>query len=483
VSSNIILTGLVVGELGLVLCTPSLVGLISRLGRVLPLAPRIALRDTARNRSSAAPAISAVMAAVAGSLALGVYLNSSHLQQDSSYADSLPLGYAGVDLQPTPDVIRQTGTAQDKATKPVATTPPIAGLAQAMHSSLPVDHIVQVNRPGCPAGPATVSCSVNMEIPQANECPYKQISGVLSSAQQKAARKDNRCNGHDTRDIGGIFALTVDDGSALATLTGATGDDLAAATAALRAGGVVLSEPRYLVDGKVTLAVHRFDPAKSGEASQKTDEQQRITVPGYLRTTGTRVSNLVLSPAVVAAAKLAVEPAGLVAATTRMPTQAEQDRLSALLQAVTKGQYSMVERGAKSTQDPTLLILALAAGVVTLGAAGIATGLAAADGRRDLSTLAAVGASPRVRRALSLSQSGVIAGLGSVLGVLAGLGAAFAVLSALNQTWADRWPAPRPYPLTVPWQALGIMLAVPLVAMLGAGLLTRSRLPIERRLD
>jgi putative ABC transport system permease protein len=37
--------------------------------------------------------------------------------------------------------------------------------------------------------------------------------------------------------------------------------------------------------------------------------------------------------------------------------------------------------------------------------------------------------------------------------------------------------------LTVPWQALGIMLAVPLVAMLGAGLLTRSRLPIERRLD
>jgi putative ABC transport system permease protein len=120
---------------------------------------------------------------------------------------------------------------------------------------------------------------------------------------------------------------------------------------------------------------------------------------------------------------------------------------------------------------------------VTLGAAGIATGLAAADGRRDLSTLAAVGASPRVRRALSLSQSGVIAGLGSVLGVLAGLGAAFAVLSALNQTWADRWPAPRPYPLTVPWQALGIMLAVPLVAMLGAGLLTRSRLPIERRLD
>jgi putative ABC transport system permease protein len=35
----------------------------------------------------------------------------------------------------------------------------------------------------------------------------------------------------------------------------------------------------------------------------------------------------------------------------------------------------------------------------------------------------------------------------------------------------------------VPWRNVGVaLLVVPLVAMLGAGLLTRSRLPIERRL-
>jgi putative ABC transport system permease protein len=33
----------------------------------------------------------------------------------------------------------------------------------------------------------------------------------------------------------------------------------------------------------------------------------------------------------------------------------------------------------------------------------------------------------------------------------------------------------------VPWSSLAVLLAVPVVAMLGAGLLTRSRLPIERR--
>lgn len=68
--------------------------------------------------------------------------------------------------------------------------------------------------------------------------------------------------------------------------------------------------------------------------------------------------------------------------------------------------------------------------------AGQTRGLAA-DGRADLSTLAAVGASPRVRRALSMSQSAVIAGIGSLLGAAAGLGGAIAVLAALNRGLAD----------------------------------------------
>jgi hypothetical protein len=44
-------------------------------------------------------------------------------------------------------------------------------------------------------------------------------------------------------------------------------------------------------------------------------------------------------------------------------------------------------------------------------------------------------------------------------------------------------PAPTPYPITLPWLNVGIaLLVVPVVAMLGAGLLTRARLPIELRL-
>jgi putative ABC transport system permease protein len=169
-----------------------------------------------------------------------------------------------------------------------------------------------------------------------------------------------------------------------------------------------------------------------------------------------------------------------VASTSRMPTVAEQDRLQAALGA-SAGVY--VERGPGTDSDTRdLLLLAVVAGLITLSAAAIATGLAAADSRPDLATLAAVGASPRVRRVLSVSQAGVIAGLGSLLGAVAGVGAAVAVLYAFNRGLADVWPAPTPYPVVVPWLNVGVaVLVVPLIAMLGAGLLTRSRLPVERR--
>jgi putative ABC transport system permease protein len=174
-------------------------------------------------------------------------------------------------------------------------------------------------------------------------------------------------------------------------------------------------------------------------------------------------------------------PSIALAATSRMPTVVEQDRLQSAL-GLQASVY--VERGPKpASNTQSLLVLSIVAGLITLGAAAIATGLAAADGRAELGTLAAVGASPRLRRGLSLSQSGVIAGLGSLLGAVAGLGGSIAVLIALNRGYADLWPAPTPYRIAVPWLNVAVaVLVVPAVAMLGAGLLTRSRLPIERRL-
>ena len=192
---------------------------------------------------------------------------------------------------------------------------------------------------------------------------------------------------------------------------------------------------------------------------------------------------MAMEPATLA--KLGATPKlfGVIATPPAMPTQAQTDALNAGL-AKLGVLNADVETGPGHDNQTIAIILAIAAAVIALGAAAIATGLASVDGRADLRTLGAVGATPRVRRSLALSQSGVIAGLGSLLGAIAGLGAGAAVLFGLNRVYANTWPAPSPYPIEVPWLNLIVsLIAIPAVAMLGAGLFTRSRLPSERRAD
>lgn len=112
------------------------------------------------------------------------------------------------------------------------------------------------------------------------------------------------------------------------------------------------------------------------------------------------------------------------------------------------------------------------AALITLGAAGIATGLAQADSRDDHATLAAIGAPPRVRRTLAAAQSLTIAGLGTGLGVLAGFVPGVALIGAVESL-----------DLVVPWVLLAAGVAgVPLLAAAAAWLLTRLRLPLRRRI-
>jgi putative ABC transport system permease protein len=480
VNATVILAGLVVGELGLVLCTPSLVGLIARAGRILPLTPRIALRDAARNRAAAAPAISAVMAAVAGSVALGLFLDSSHTRDRAFHQQSMPTG--------TVQVYFGYGDPTD--------TPSTSAIEQAVRSTLPVTDVHPIGSVICPpGGTAEERYGCMMQPVPHDECPQlkKMRDGVgeLSIEERRAAETDPRC---DRRLLYSGYGGVVDDGTALATLSGATGDELARAQATLRAGGIVVRHPSLIKDGVVTVSIAR--PKADGSAD--TTERPAIkpgspfggdphlsvttmTFTGYLLAANVGSGSTVYSPGAVAKAGLSTAVSSLVASTTRMPTQKEEDRAAAATQPLEA--FVQVEHGLTLETDPRLLLLIAASVAITLGAAGVGTGLAAADSRADLSTLAAVGASPRVRRGLSLSQSGVIAGLGSVLGALAGLGAAVAVITALNQSDEILWPGPGPLPIVAPWLALLVALVItPLVAILGAGLFTRSRLPIERRL-
>lgn len=457
----VILTGLILGELGLVFATPTLIGLLARLGRLLPPAPRIALRDASRNRSSAAPAISAVMAAVAGSVALGVYVASDDARNRAEWQPSLP-----------PDRVLLIRTDRD-GTGPL---PPLPLVTERVRAELGTGAVLPLAVPGCAEEGTDDYCSVAPVLPPERICPYDGES-YRTAAVRRQALADPRCVQSVRRMNGYYLPTLVDDGAALGAVSGAPPDEIAAATAVLHAGGAVVTDPRYLADGRVVVRVDR------SVSDSRPSESTTVTLPGYLLRGGLPVDRLVLSPAAAGRAALVAQPIGYAVDTPTVPTPAQLDRVVSALRPVLPVS-AQAERGPPSSeQRALLLLLAAAAGVITVGAAGVATGLAAAEGRRDLSTLAAVGASPRVRRVLSLCQAGVIAVVGSVLGIAAGLASALIILTSVNRQYAAAWPVQPPYPVVVPWQTLGVLVVVPLVAMLGAGLFTRSRLAVERRLD
>jgi putative ABC transport system permease protein len=476
ISINVLTVGFIVGELGLVLCTPTLVGLIARLGGRLPVPLRISLRDTGRNRAAAAPAISAVMAVVASAVALGLYEDSARAMSMAAYWPDLPEGTVAVYIG---------------GSEPDSSATNRARVLEVVNEVLPGAQVLDLPVVGCrdvdpdtgagldPDHTGMTNCEVEAQMPAERACPYLRMlnSGPLSIADMRAAARDRRCD-NAFHDVSGGFRMggpPIDDGTSVAALTGASEEDAAWAAAVLRGGGVVVRDARYIVDGRVTFAV----ADRQGGALDPVTATH-ISFPAYLLKTGVPAGGPILSPQAAAQAKLHTISSGLIVVPERPPTQEQEDALNLRLEAL--GTSAIVERAPDPEEDPRLLLLTVAAALIAVGATAVATGLAAADRRADLSTLAAIGASPRIRRLLSLSQSGLIGGVGAVLGAAAGLGAAIAILVALNQRYDAMWPMPAVMPIMVPWSILAIaVLGVPAVAMLGAGAFTRSSLPIERR--
>ena len=115
------------------------------------------------------------------------------------------------------------------------------------------------------------------------------------------------------------------------------------------------------------------------------------------------------------------------------------------------------------------LLLALLAGLMV-------TALALADGRSDITTLAAVGAEPRVRRRIAASSAGFVAALGCAAGVVSGLVLAWLLNPLFNrfgsQTTVIHW-----------WLVAFVLVGIPVITAAVAWLTTRSRIVLTRRRD
>jgi putative ABC transport system permease protein len=107
-----LLGGAVLGTLGFGACSPWLVERLERPASRLPLASRIALRDTARARSRNGPIVTAVLASFAATVALAAYSASSEasaIAHWQPYMESDQIYLQGNTDQAGPDVARALG--------------------------------------------------------------------------------------------------------------------------------------------------------------------------------------------------------------------------------------------------------------------------------------------------------------------------------------------------------------------------------------
>ncbi|MFD4240078.1 FtsX-like permease family protein [Streptomyces sp. NPDC058525] len=478
--SLVVAGGSALAELGVVALTPVLVGLFGRIGRWLPLSPRLALRDSVRNRGRTAPAVAAVLAAVAGTVAVATYQNSQDLQNRHEYVAELPSRHGLISV------------SDNSAHKEVPAVREALSKEFSLSVRADADRVV-VGRPGCDSYSSEAGCGrAELVQPKENRCPLfdpANRSTEFTDAQRKELRKDWRCQyaGHYAPN-----SVVVADEKLLTAL--AVTDP--GTVAALKAGKPVSFSKQNVKDDKVTLRIITDNEAADAARSKGEDEPGEDKVlavhqaPEGVEGWGVE---LLLPPAAAKTAGLTTAPFGSYFALDGLPTSEQRQALDGFFDTMGVDAELKIEQGYQGDNSVIMLALAIFAGLVTIGAAGIATGLAQADAEADLKTLAAVGAAPRVRRTLSGFQCGVVALMGVVLGSVAGIlpavGLRLTEAHEMRKRLEDGYSlvlgstSKEVYvPIAVPWETLGLLLvAVPLGAALLAALVTRSSGALARR--
>ncbi|GAB3647287.1 FtsX-like permease family protein [Glycomyces tarimensis] len=480
-------------QLGLVACTPTLVALIAKLGRWLPLAPRMALREAGRNGNSTAPAIAAVLGVVAAGIAFSFIVTADTVRLEEKQQRLLPAGAVTLDLSHNGGM--NEGTADFET----------ASLESEMVLSRELDDLETIPVP-LYSGPENcdvddrftaseeenLHCYVELTRPEENRCPYWSADLSTEAAKEAAleeAREDPRCD-EEAGEIGGFseeVAVSTDP-RVVAAYSDLEGAELDAAVEFLESGGILVSDPWAITDDGTVVVQRRATVwRESGDEDLELDAVELPAMEvdkgllGYMQ--------IFLGPA--AAEELGLTESDwsrkyLIETSTEVTGAVEERIASGFNDAFAEGtvwvQFSVVDY-----TDPFAFYFALAVAslcaLVALGATAISTGLIIAESGRDMTTLGAVGATPGVRKRFAMWQTVVIALLGAGLGTLAGIIGYALVREALNRNLQRAYPFEVLYGWDLPWVNIGIsLLAVPLIAAAGALVFTKAKLPSERRL-
>lgn len=476
-----LLGGAVLGVASLVLLTGKVVAFLGKRAGRLPLAARMAARDSSRNRGRTVPAVAAVLAAATLASAGMVLAASQQANEQQNHYWSALQNQAVLPLS-----VWQPPLADGTMPDPLRIDP--AEVVSALNGAVDTVEWTSVLRTAAirncdmrpeladasPAQTPTTSClQYSLATPEGNACP------VTAGHQRVLDPEDWRCQGamrpYETQgSTNSVIVGTADDVERLfGTAPTAEARDV------LAAGGMVVTNPVFVGDGRASLVAK--DMRKPAPDNPATGGFQ-----GYVEAGRTEVAAAVLEPAVkvqyygvvspeaAAAAGMRVDDSALLVQFSAYPDAAEMDKMSGVLAGIYKDRYGtpLIERGPE--QDDSLILWSIVGlgALITLSAAGITTGLSMADSQKDHVTLAGVGAAPRLRKALAGSQALMTAGLGTVLGSVAGIVPAVLLVTATGMARTAVVPC---------LQLAALLIAVPLTGAALAWLFTRARLPVSRR--
>ncbi|MER7364036.1 FtsX-like permease family protein [Nonomuraea wenchangensis] len=242
------------------------------------------------------------------------------------------------------------------------------------------------------------------------------------------------------------------------------GRDDPRAAEALASGKAVVFDPAAVRDGKLAL-----------RAGSTSGPPRRLDVPAVVAVPADEHQGGALLP------RALVEQAGFATAERQLYAMYRLPVGSTLghdLFKVTGRVTVASEEGYRNLPAPALWGWLVGAVVLAVGGTLAATGLAAADMRPERATMLAVGAPPATLRLVVAGQALYVAGLGALMGLAAGAVTGVALSRPMTTHGAGD-----PATIAVPWPFVLAVVAGPPVLATAAALLTRTRLPLARRLQ
>jgi putative ABC transport system permease protein len=421
----LLLSGAVLSTLGFGACGPWLLERLERLAVRLPLAGRIAFRDTARARSRSSPIVTAILAGCAAAVALGAWQTSRDAEDRAGWRPNV---YA--------DQIEITGVEARAVGEQLLDEPGVIGGSEILLLA--------------PSDPAIM--------------PTYQLPDARDENDRLIDLTDS-CTNCNPEAFQAYFAWLISPGTPemLALAHAETAAD------ELRQGRAVIITYRPLTATYLEILFQKENPAVDGgiETVRKLQLPVRVlraepygTLPQVFLPDET-IADLGLE-VVESDADIGGNPGRTyVVQYDHTVTASDLERARAVAAASPEtfvDSNSPPERPGEGFRIVTILLVLLFAVSVT----GIAIALGEAESRPEQRSLLALGADPRLRRRIAAARAAVLALLAGVLAVPAGLLPIWGIFVS------------RGSPIAVPViEIVGAVVALPMLAVLSAFLLSR----------